>query len=359
MRMRWWCGLSVLCLASCEQEYSIGELGNVKGVPNPPALATPIKVDRITQVNTPSVDVLWVIDNSGSMLDEQRKLTRNFNSFIQFFLDSGLDWHMGVITVDVVQPNHSGKLRQSAGVRYITPETPDAVGVFNDMASVGVLGAGDESGLRATYWALTDPLLTGYNAGFYRDNATLHVITISDEDDYSADQPSVNEFIDLLTNLKPDPNMLTFSSIVGRAGCAAVEEGTRYLAVTQAVGGVEASVCEADWVPVLEQLGLLAAGMKSEFFLSELPVPGTITVRVIEEEVTRVGVDLASLGPEQTVADVCRAEACFGYTYDPFRNSLLFDGYFPSQLSEVVIRYELLRHQQSVDPAPVADDTDE
>jgi hypothetical protein len=341
---------STLVLAACGQEYSILDVDAVVSVPNPPNLATPIRVDRITQVNTPKVDILWVIDDSGSMSDDQRKLTRNIGAFMQFFLDSGLDWHMGVVTVDVERATHSGKLQEAAGLRYVDSETPDAIDVFNQMALVGVGGLGDESGLRASYLALTDPLMSGYNAGFYRSDATLHVVAISDENDQSGENPSVNEYIDFLTNLKPDPEMVTFSSIVGPQGlgnCLLAEDGTRYLAVTRAVGGVEASICEADWVPVLEELGLMAAGLKSEFFLSEVPVPGTIKVEVHEESIVRGGVDLDRLHPAHTVEDVCEADSCFGFTYDQFRNSVVFDNFFPNQLAEVVITYELLRHQQS------------
>ena len=51
--------------------------------------------DVSTQVTTPEVDVLFVIDNSCSMNNEQSELTANFPSFMAYFLDSGLDYHIG------------------------------------------------------------------------------------------------------------------------------------------------------------------------------------------------------------------------------------------------------------------------
>ena len=45
-------------------------------------------VDTHFQVGVPAVDVLWVVDNSRSMYEEQRALTNNFTSFMKFFSDS-------------------------------------------------------------------------------------------------------------------------------------------------------------------------------------------------------------------------------------------------------------------------------
>jgi hypothetical protein len=89
---------AALLLVGCEREFSIGEIADANGVANPPSLATPVKTDLITQVSPPKVDVLWAIDNSGSMSDKQRKLANNFSSFASFFVDSGVDWHMSTGT---------------------------------------------------------------------------------------------------------------------------------------------------------------------------------------------------------------------------------------------------------------------
>ena len=65
------------------------------------------------QVTVPSVDVLWVIDNSCSMTEEQQALTDNFNKFVQYFVGSGLDYHIGVVSTnwDNESGDHRGKLR--------------------------------------------------------------------------------------------------------------------------------------------------------------------------------------------------------------------------------------------------------
>jgi len=46
------------------------------------------------------MDILWVIDNSGSMIEEQKELQENFNSFITSFVGNGYDFRIAVITTD-------------------------------------------------------------------------------------------------------------------------------------------------------------------------------------------------------------------------------------------------------------------
>lgn len=54
--------------------------------------------DTFKQVRRTTVDIVMVIDNSGSMVEEQEKLAQNFNAFIGTFEDADVDWQMGVLT---------------------------------------------------------------------------------------------------------------------------------------------------------------------------------------------------------------------------------------------------------------------
>jgi hypothetical protein len=314
-------------------EYEIKNLDNVWGEPNPPVLESPTQQDRSIQSPIPAVDVLFVVDNSCSMIQEQGDLTDNFDIFIEYFVGSEFDWHVGVVSTDMVTPGHSGRLRNSNGVRFIDESVPNPVETFREMAFMGITGDPYEQGRAATYTAL-ETLRTGYNAGFYRDYASLAVILVSDEDDYSGNQPvSRNEFIDWMLNLKASSDMVNFSSIVGPIGnCStAYEEGTDYIAVTDAVGGIVWSICTDDWAGLLGELGMQAIGLKREFFLSELPVVDTLEVWVVFEGVTYT-------------FDDGSCEDC--YTYNASRNGITFNTYIPEPLAEVFIEYDVLAAQQ-------------
>ena len=47
------------------------------------------------------LDMLWVVDNSGSMCQEQKTLRDNFNLFIEKLNETNLDFHIGVTTTDM------------------------------------------------------------------------------------------------------------------------------------------------------------------------------------------------------------------------------------------------------------------
>ncbi len=54
----------------------------------------------------------------------------------------------------------------------------------------------------------------------------------------------------------------------------------RYTSVAQATGGIATSICDADYTPALEKLGLQASGLRSDFPLSRAPVDGTLQVAI-------------------------------------------------------------------------------
>lgn len=51
------------------------------------------------------VDVLFIVDNSGSMLEEQSKLSTALSSFVDSLTD--LDWQIGITTTDISGGIHS------------------------------------------------------------------------------------------------------------------------------------------------------------------------------------------------------------------------------------------------------------
>jgi hypothetical protein len=363
--------LSILVIASgagC-QDYFVGGQLDSRGKGEPQPLATPSKTDRIVQSNTLSVDVLWVVDNSCSMGDNQTSLRQNFPSFIDMFIGSDLDWHVGLVSTTTENPwtGQNGKLyAANDGTRYLDPTMPDADVKFGEMVKkLGVNGSGTESGLLAAFRAIAQPGdQATTNAGFYREDAALHIVVVSDEEDQSnqwRDGITVPEFITWLQDLKPLADIpITFSSIVtmpGGGSCGSIDEtaGTKYLQVTQTIGGVESDICTGDWNDVLQEIGEKASGRRREFFLSEVPVEHTIDVLVKGKRMQRHGVDLDKLPAGRTVDQGCKRwfgddATCFPFTYDPIRNSVQLTDWMPNPLDSVEITYDLLSGlQQATD----------
>lgn len=331
--------LVLFTLLSACQEYNLSDGLEVSGHANPPPLESPSRADHIVQVPNASVDVLWVVDNSCSMSEEQDGIAANAPVFMNYFIDSDMDWHVGVVSTDMYDSGQSARLQSAGGYAYIDAQTPNPVAKFGSMMTLGTSGSSTEQGRRAAYHAI-ETLGDTQNTGFYRDDASLAVVVISDEEDQSNNNPSLNEFISWISNLKPDLDLVSFSSIVCMTenkingqycGGGMMTLGSEYLAVTNAVGGVKWEIRDTRWDTVLSELGIQALGLKREFFLADIPVPESIEVTVLE--------------PAELGGDVFHFELGTDFEYSATRNSIRFTAYVPPQLSEVVIDYDLLAAQ--------------
>lgn len=350
------CGFLAVLGSACT-DYAFTPDDAISGSPNPPDLEVPIVSDRIVQSPEQLVDVLFVIDDSCSMGDYQEALGANMSAFMQFFQDSGLDYHIGVVSTDA-RPSSGGKLVDNpSGGRFITPQTADAVSAFSQMSDLGTSGDANERGLAATYAAL-ETERDAHNVGFLRSEATLSVIIVSDEDDHSNGVPyDVSGFTAWIDGYRGDPGRTSLSSIVcfedgSACGDSISERGDDYLAIAAATGGIQWNIGTSNWDEALEQLGMEAAGIRREFFLTQVPAEDTIEVEVRiegEEPIFFEQVDEATLeadwGPEGEPAE---------FIYDRSRNSVRFVNLLPPPLAEVVITYEEL----AATPISTDDDSD-
>jgi hypothetical protein len=321
MRTRW---LLWTPLVACQVEYGSVAIPDEIIVPaNPPDVGTEIVEDVLKQGNPKQVDILWVVDNSSSMLAEQQKLTENFPSFIQYYRNSGLDWQIGVVSTDGHDPDHSGRLQGAAGYTFVDTRTPDPTGVFQQAASLGRDGHAQEEGLAAIQDALSAPLINGKNRGFYRPDALLSIIVVSDENDFSRNLPP-DDFEDWMFSLKPDPEMITFSAIVNFDDpCGPGQNGRDYRQMVEATGGAEFDICTNDWTPILEQLGIRTAGLTRTFYLSQFPVEDSLVVWI------------------EDLGEVFEFERGVDYEFDPVSNAIEFTRYTPRSSAEIHVEYEL------------------
>ncbi len=278
--------------------------------------------DEFLQSPPSDVDVLFVVDNSCSMAEEQSALAQSFPVFMNYFLGSGLDYHIGVVSTYLNNPDQSGKLQGPAGTLWVDTNTPNPTAVFGSMAQLGTSGNAMERGRDAAYGALVVHA-TGFNAGFLRANSALHVIVLSDEDDHSSGLTNV-EWITWLQGQQATRPAVSLSSIVGTSvGGATVEVGVDYIDATAQVGGVLWDINNPDYGQALSMIGITGSGLVSEFVLSQTPVLGTIEVAVQEGSVTYAfdeGID---------------------WVYDATANSVLFTEFIPSPGATTRISYTI------------------
>lgn len=300
------------------------------------------ETDTFYQEVTDKVDILWVVDNSLSMGDEQEELGSQINSFILGIEGTDLDWQMGVVTTDMEDSAQSGKLR--GGPLILTPATENYENKFYKLVTeAGLDGSDKEAGIDAAIQALTEPLISTYNTGFLREEAKLSIIYLSDENDCTnrgamagSDGSACYDRPELLTSmatlvkeyeaLKGDSRLLV-SSIVGppiSAGCVGAVPGPRYETMANAFGGIQASICEGDFSTVMTELGLQSAGLYTSFRLSYAAVVGSIEVYVDDVEVAE----------DTTLVN--------GWSYDDTYQMLYFYGdAIPTWGATITVNYEV------------------
>lgn len=300
------------------------------------------QVDVFSQASVPTVDVLWVVDNSSSMEEEQQALADNFSNFYDYLVETGADFHIGVISTDVYNPAHQGRLLGE--VPIISLATPQAGEVFAQNVNVGLDGKGDEQGFRAAVLALTDPLIDTDNAGFLRDDAYLFVIFVSDEDDRSFGE--VGYYLRRFEQIKGVGNdgMVKVSAVVGDvpevpAWCREeknVEPGERYTRLAEDTGGLALSICDDDFAANLDELGFTASGLRRHFQLTRLAVPESIHVWVKSRcgtepppaDLCRQSFDDCTGGASDVYGQICvlRQSLPDGWAYERDTNSIRFFG---------------------------------
>ncbi len=298
--------------------------------------------DTFQQGEPGPVDILWVVDNSGSMDDEILRVKNEFDVFIGEFVEMDLDFHIGAVTTDMDDPAQSGALQGSPiyfDESYADPEAAFSATIDSIYSSVG---SGSERGLEAVQAALQDPLLTGANAGFYRDTTedgtpvAIHTIVVTDEDDDSS--VSSSSFATWYNSLKPDPDTANFSAICGDpasgwigGGCMEwdsssgrmleAQAGTKYVEAVDATGGYWASICTAEFSEALQYLSLETMGMSAVYELTY--EPSSIALTTVQVD----GVDI-SYG------------AVDGWTYTTDNNAVNFHGEtIPEPSADIFVSY--------------------
>lgn len=152
------------------------------------------------------MDILFVVDNSGSMDQEQANLAKNFPSFVNvintYKTKSGADLDYRIAVTSSDDKKDKGKFQVTAGEAappacIAGPARPwlerpdgDVSGFFSCRARVGIEGTGTERPLESALLGVTARIADGTNAsngaGFVRDDALFAMVILSDEDEGSA-----------------------------------------------------------------------------------------------------------------------------------------------------------------------------
>ncbi|MCX6118829.1 MAG: hypothetical protein NT027_14915 [Proteobacteria bacterium] len=277
-----------------------------------------------------NVDVLWIVDSSGSMSEEQSYLGQNFSAFMSNLIASGINFQTGVTSTDICSNTNPallpanerycptldgstatrlrGSLVGSTGKKVLKPSMSDVLTRFTSYTDVGTNGSGYEHGLKAAEMAVSKSL-QGQNEGLIRNNAFLAIIVVSDEEDDGiglgkTDTYSGRNYVaEGLTSVRyTEDNLISYLSQAKGAGnysistitgtknangtmCSAPhssprEEGSQYVAAARKTGGIVQSICDTNWSNSLARIGQDMTAQSAQIVLAHAAYDTSIKVYV-------------------------------------------------------------------------------
>ena len=307
-------------------------------------------VGKITHL--PKADIIWVIDESGSMSDSRQDFANNANNFFSRALSSGLDFRMGV--TGVCNPAGSYKAAVGKFCSKISSSTSDMGGTdrFLLPSEQTIFSAcvknppgyegGSEYGLVNAKAAVTGHLPRAANSPYkVRSDAELVIIVGTDELPNSlynvipsssylqcslppAIQAKVDSavkpYLDLFSGVTDPEAAATFHLIGGvcNNSCAA-HVGHGYRELAQNLGGQVADVCQKNLGNTMQAIIDNIVARASPVVLDYVPVSASLAVSMDNVAVKRSRFN--------------------GFAYRATGNSLVFINIKYKKGSEVIASY--------------------
>ncbi len=262
--------------------------------------------DHWELLEDPPSDIMFLIDQSCSMYDDQARLANNFSAFISTLDTYTQNWHIMVVNNDN-GCNNSGILTSTTG------------GYQNSFTNAVYAGGGQytESLLTPASRAVENTDAGECNQGFMRPNAMVHIIMVSDEPEQSSG--SWDSYVNQVIAKKGNPSLVRMSAIAGDYpnGCGGNSAGYGYYEAVNYTGGVYLSICASSWTQYMATLAHASINQDT-FILSTAAVESTV-------EVYRNGVQETGT-----------------WHYDASLEAVVFDSNVPEGGDEIDIDYAVL-----------------
>lgn len=236
------------------------------------------------------LDLLIVVDNSGSMKEEQQGLATRMAPLLSEIQDS--DYQISIVTTDPSDGCQRALLKKGM---------LDLDKAFSSAIQAGTTGSGNERGVLMARAGLQNSFDgTGFTGGgscsglpWLRPNSSVGVLFLTDEDncsngsDCGSDPWGSPEFLanylSSIRTLGVDARVHGLITLPEGGQCSSSnnKKGYQYASLIQKTSGTMASICDADYSPALAQISRnIASTLKDQFFLKDVPVPGTFKVSI-------------------------------------------------------------------------------
>lgn len=223
------------------------------------------------------MDIVFVVDDSPSMEQEQANLVRNFPAFVDVIANyrtqngDALDYRLAVTTSDdmgdrgfLVRGRGAGAPRScspGADRAWLERDDGDVASAFACRAEVGTNGGDIERPLESMLLAVTQREQDGSNASgsgrrLLREDALLAFVVITDEDEGGVENypaRSMGDYVKSFDRVKGDRSRWASAVIAGERACTSegfgkAAEATRLKSFVEEAGpnAVFSSICSGD-----------------------------------------------------------------------------------------------------------------
>lgn len=227
------------------------------------------------QAGSGLADFLFVIDNSGSMSDEQTAIAQVATDFQNTIQNSGLDYRMATVTTD------SSTLQDTDGDGGITTSLEE----FESDVQPGTFGSGTESGIYHAEQALlsiaegdaTDGSLAEETTPMPRPNASMNIIMMSDEFEQYNSYASAEFDVD--NNLFVDRGYVVH--VIVEPDTEFSDSNGKYSDLASKTGGLEGDINNlTSFNQMIIDMSIIAGGTTSAFELDHNPISETVNVKM-------------------------------------------------------------------------------
>ena len=256
------------------------------------SFSLPIATDELvaTQPQVAKLDILIVVDNSSSMLEEQTNLSQKLQPLLSYVKD--VNWQIGVVTTDVVD----GCLRS-----LIKPTDAGYEAKFASAIKAGTAGSYVERGILQAKRSLAG---CRGQAPWIREGSSVAILFVSDEDNCSrgglrcdqaiptgTDIPQADflasataayltDYLGSIRTLKTKARIYGLISNPTQPLCTtATNRGEVYTQAITITAGAQGSICDNDYTKTLESVSKdMRELIASEFKLPHAPLDGSVSV---------------------------------------------------------------------------------
>lgn len=253
-------------IVSCKQDYAVIEQQE----------ETCIWIDSLDQpLLSSGVDILWVIDTSGSMYNDQERLLTGIKVMMNALPPS--DWRLNMISTDPIMVLYDQQFPLIPG-----DTIDDARTMYTFMARGNL-----EEGFDAVITYIDQ---NTYAQTWMRNTAALLIVFVSDEEEQSfygvtdanviatfeswLDAARSSQYVASIVHLPHDTGLCEDPYTVN-------DVGDRYIQVTKDYGGVVVDICSEDWTAGVEDVSKSLMLVDSAL-LKYTPEEETITIFVNE-----------------------------------------------------------------------------